>query len=136
MLRYWAILTDLLVLMSIPIASLGKSLVAERARKWAGTEVCAHMVHHVTQLGEILAAGQALQHLILPSSLVVKGLHFFKALSLPDGSHVVLFSNFVSWLAIAIWSIHGKMLTVFFESKDTLCFRSVLGFNRTDLELV
>ena len=100
--RYWAILTDLLVLMPIPISALGKSLVAKRARKWAGTKVCAHVVHHVTQLREILATGQALQHLILPSSLVVKRLYFFKALPLSDGSHVVLFSNFVFWLDIAI----------------------------------
>lgn len=69
--RYGAILTDLLVLMAIPIAPLGKSLVAERARKWARAKVRAHVVHHVTQLRKLLAARQALQHLILPSSLVV-----------------------------------------------------------------
>lgn len=98
-----SVLADLFVLMSIPVSSLGESLVAEVAGKGAHSFVRAHVVHHVAQLGELLAALQALQHLVLPTCLLIQTLNFSESFSFPNRSHVALFTDFL-FMAIALSS--------------------------------
>ena len=96
-------MADFFVLMSIPVASLGESLVAQGAGKGAHPFVRAHVVHHVAQLGELLAALKALQHLVLPPGLLIQTLNFSESFSFPDRSHVALFTDFL-FLSVALCS--------------------------------
>ncbi len=109
--------------MSIPVASLGESLVAQGAGKGAHPFVRAHVVHHVAQLGELLAALKALQHLVLPPGLLIQTLNFSESFSFPDRSHVALFTDFL-FLSFALSSFWLRWLIFEFWSKvDTLFCR-------------
>ncbi len=88
-------MADLFVLVPIPVASLGKSLVAKVAGKGAHSLVRTHVVHHVAQLGELLGAQEALQHLVLAPSLLIQTLNFSESFSFPNRSHVALFTDFL-----------------------------------------
>ena len=72
-------LADSEFFMAVAIASLGKLLMAIFAVKRSETLMCAHMVHHVAQLGERLLAFQTLEDLILASSLLVRQCRLFEA---------------------------------------------------------
>ncbi len=108
--------------MAIPVASLGESLVAEGARKGAHSFVRAHVVHHVAQLGELLGALKALQHLVLPPSLLIQTLNFSESFSFPNRSHVALFTDFL-FMTIALSSFWLRWLIFEFWSKIDTLFR-------------
>ena len=50
--------------MTVAIAPLCETLLADVALEWALTCMRAHMVQHVTKLVENLVAGVALEHLV------------------------------------------------------------------------
>lgn len=57
--------------MAIAVSTLGEPLVTQRASKGSQALMGTYMVLHVTELGERLAAGSALKHLVLSSRLLV-----------------------------------------------------------------
>ena len=70
--------------MAVTITSLGERLVAVLATEGPQVEVRPHVVHHVAQFREGLGAGQALQGLVLASSLRVQRAHLPEAPLLVD----------------------------------------------------
>ena len=73
--------------MTIAIAALGETLLADAALERALTSMRAHMVQHVTELVENLLAVVALEHLVFTASFYVshRPLHEALAISLGDG---------------------------------------------------
>jgi len=76
---------ETLVLVAVAISPLGESLVAKCAREGAQALVRAHMVLHVAQLRELLAASQALEHLVFATGILIQILHFPEAFRFLDG---------------------------------------------------
>ena len=66
-----SIVADAHVLMSVSVASLGKSLIAVTACVGTLASVCTYMIYYITQLAETLIAGEALEDLILAPSLLI-----------------------------------------------------------------
>ena len=90
----WSVLTNALVLVAVTVPPLGKSLATEVAREGPRTDVGAHVVHDVAQLGEVLAARQALEHLIKATRLRVQILHFPETFAFSDPTQVALIFSF------------------------------------------
>lgn len=60
----WANFTNTPFLVSVPVSTLSKILIAEFTLKWTGTNMRTHMVLDITKLRKFLATFQALQLLI------------------------------------------------------------------------
>jgi hypothetical protein len=56
---------------AVAVTALGERLVAEGAGVGARAQVRAHVVLHIAELGELLLAVKALQHLVVAACLRV-----------------------------------------------------------------
>ena len=57
--------------MSVSVATLSKLLLAEPASERSNLLMRAHVVQYIAKLAEMLVAGDALEHLVLTTGLLV-----------------------------------------------------------------
>lgn len=76
--------TDILFSVSVTVTALRESQAADFTGVWLGSNVRAHMVQHIAQLGEGLGADSAPKLLVHPPGLLIQVLHFFVPLSFRD----------------------------------------------------
>ena len=80
--------------MAVAVSSLGEGLAAVVAGEGSGADVGAHVVHHVAQLREVLAARQTLQHLVEAARFWIQILHLPIPFGLCNPTHVILIFSF------------------------------------------
>ena len=81
---FFTILANALVLMAIAVSALRKALMADATSEGTITLVRANMVEHVAKLGEALAAGVALEHLVEARGRIIERLDLREAFRLAD----------------------------------------------------